>query len=188
MSATNKVIMAWSKCKVEFGPTGENDAFATALTDVGKIKNQSTELSSDSGDTLTETATGGEIVAMEQLDGSLKLQTTVIEPSAALYKALGIADDEGSDGEQKVKTHIVDGDMSVKVTPKNKGAKGIKAPVTRMSVAPAFDEQNGNSLVITWNIVKTTAIAPTVSGSGGTATETDNNYWYSRFTTKTALK
>ena len=57
-----------------------------------------------------------------------------------------------------------------------------------MSVAPAFDEQNGNSLVITWNIFKTTAIAPTVSGSGETATETDNNYWYSRFTTKAALR
>lgn len=188
MSTANKVIMAWSRCKVEFGPTGENDAFATTLTDVGKIKNQSTELSSNDGDTLTETATGGEIVAVEQLDGTLQLKTTVIEPSPALYKALGIADDEGSDGEQKIKTHIVDGDMSVKVTPKNKGARGIKAPVTRMSVAPAFDEQNGNSLVITWNIFKTTAIAQTVSGSGESGTETDNNYWYSRFTTKAALR
>lgn len=180
----SKIIMAWSKCKVEFGPTGENDAFATTLTDVGKIRNQTTTLTSNDGDALTETATGGEIVAQEQLDGTLQLQTTVIEPSAELYKALGIADDE-ADGEQKVKTHIVDGDMSVKVTPKNKGAKGIKAPVTRMSVAPAFDEQDGNSLVITWNIVKTTAVASTKDSEGN---EVDNNYWYSRFTTTSALK
>lgn len=176
--------MAWSKCKVEFGKTGENDAFATELTDVGKIRNQTTQLTSNDGDSLTETATGGEVVAMEQLDGTLQLQTTVIEPSAELYETLGIADAE-ADGEQKVKTHVVDGDMSVKVTPKNKGAKGIKAPVTRMSVAPAYDEQDGNGIVITWNIIKTTAIPATKDESGN---EVDNNYWYSRFTTTSALK
>ena len=176
----DKIIMAWHKCKVEFGDTGENDAFADKLTDVGKIKNQTTQLSSNEGDTLTEVATGGEIVAMEQLDGTLQLQTTVIEPSEELYEALGIAG-KAEAGEQQVKTHIVPGDKSVKVTPKNAGAKGIKAPVTRMSVAPVFDEQDGNALVITWNIVKTTAVA---AGEDGT----DKNYWYSRFTTKEALK
>lgn len=181
----SKIIMAWSKCKIEFGATGENDVFASALTDVGKIKNQSTQLTANDGDTLTETASGGEVVAMEQLDGTLQLETTVIEPTPELLQALGIADAEAS-GEQKVKTHIVDGDMSVKVTPKNKGARGIKAPVTRMSVAPSFDEQDGNGLKITWNIIKTTAVAPTKSEDG--KTETDNNYWYSRFTTTEALK
>lgn len=181
----SKIIMAWSKCKIEFGATGENDAFASALTDVGKIKNQSTQLTANDGDTLTETASGGEVVAMEQLDGTLQLETTVIEPTPELLQALGIADAEAS-GEQKVKTHVVDGDMSVKVTPKNKGARGIKAPVTRMSVAPSFDEQDGNGLKITWNIIKTTALPPTKSEDG--KTETDNNYWYSRFTTTEALK
>lgn len=173
--------MAWSKCKIEFGPAGENDAFATELTDVGKIRNQTAQLTTNDGDSLTETASGGEIVAEEQLDGTLQLQATVIEPSAALYEKLGIADKEDDQGEQKVRTHIVNGDMSVKVTPKNKGAKGIKAPVTRMSVAPAFDEKDGNGLVITWKIVKTTAIPADEQGN-------DQNYWYSRFTTKEALK
>lgn len=181
----SKIIMAWSKCKVEFGATGDNDAFATTLTDVGKIKDQTTELSANDGDTLTETATGGEVVAMEQLEGTLQLTTTVIEPTPELYQALGIADAEAS-GEQKVKTHIVAGDMSVKVTPKNKGARGIKAPVTRMSVAPSLDEKDGNALKITWNIIKTTGVAPTKSEDG--KTETDNNYWYSRFTTTEGLK
>ena len=182
----DKIIMAWFKCMVEFGPTGASDAFASALTDVGKIRNQTTQLTSNEGDTLTETASGGEVVAMEQNEGTLELQTTVIEPSAALLKALGIAGDEDSSGEQKIKSHIVPGDMSVKVTPKNKGAKGIKAPVTRMSVAPTFDEQNGNGLVITWRIFKTTAIAETPASGGKPAV--DNNYWYSKFTTKEALK
>lgn len=219
MTDNGKVIMAWSKCKVEFGATGENDSFAKVLTNVGKIRNQTTELSSNEGDSLTETATGGEVVAMEQNDGTLQLKTTVIEPTPELYKALGIASAEDTKGEQIVKTHVVAGDMSVKVTPRNKGARGIKAPVTRMTVAPAFDEQNGNALNITFNIIKTTAVKPTYKkkgASGWTETDTptdisgalgivgddselpadakndevygvDNNYWYSRFTTKSAL-
>ena len=53
MADTNrKIIMSWGKCKVEFGDTGENDAFATELTDVGVIKDQSTELSASDGDQL----------------------------------------------------------------------------------------------------------------------------------------
>lgn len=217
-----KIIMGWSKCKVDIGKTGDNDAFAADLFNVGKTRNQTTTLSSNDGDTLTETASGGEVVAMEQLDGTYQLQTTVIEPSAELYKVLGIAEDEDSNGEQKIKTHVVDGDFSIKVTPKNKGAKGIKAPVCRISVAPAYDEQDGNSLVITANIIKTTGVAPAYvkkSADGWTATTTtediaaaknanspiderdlpedaatgdvyaiDKNYWYSRFTTKKALR
>lgn len=213
-----KIIMAWSQCKVEFGDVGENDTFAAVLHDVGKIRNQTTELSSNDGDTLTETASGGEVVAEEQLDGTLQLQTTIIEPSAELYKTLGIAEDE-KDGEQKVKTHVVPGEKSIKVTPKNKGAKGIKAPCCSLSVAPAFDEKDGNALVLTAKIHKTTAIEPTYLKKGadgwaetkeaseiaaklgtvdlmselpadakqGNVYELDNNYWYSRYTTKAAL-
>jgi hypothetical protein len=220
MSANKKIIMAWSKCKVEFGDVGDNDAFASKLFDVGKIRNQTTELSSNDGDTLTETASGGEVVAEEMLDGTLQLQTTIIEPSPELYKELGIAEDETNDGEQRVKTHVVPGEKSIKVTPKNKGARGIKAPCCALSVAPAMDEQNGNGLVLTAKIHKTTALDPTYYKKGadgwaetkettdiaaaigtvglqselpsdaktGDVYELDNNYWYSRFTTKTALR
>lgn len=182
--ARNKVIAAWSKCKVEFGDTGENDAFASILTDVGIIKDKTTELSAEDGDTLQLIATGGEVVAEDQNEGTLQLQTTVIEPSAALYTALGIADAE-ADGEQKVKTHIVPGDKSVKVTPKNKGAKGIKAPLCRISVQPIYDEEQGNALLLTFKIFKTTGIPETPARENNPAV--DNNYWYSRFTTTESL-
>jgi hypothetical protein len=158
----NKVIMAWSKCKVEFGATATGDVAPTTLTDVGYIKNQTTELSTNDGDTLQAVATGGEVVAEEALEGTLELSTTVIEPSAALYKALGIS----TDG-LKVKTHIVPGDQFVQVTPHNVGAMGIKCPVTRLSVAPAFDEKDGNALKLTFKVFKTTAL--------------EDNYWYERF-------
>ena len=182
--ARNKVIAAWSKCKVEFGDTGENDAFASSLTDVGIIKDKTTELSAEDGDTLQLIATGGEVVAEDKNEGTLQLQTTVIEPSAALYTALGIADAE-ADGEQKVKTQIVPGDKSVKVTPKNKGAKGIKAPLCRISVQPIYDEEQGNALLLTFKIFKTTGIPETPARENNPAV--DNNYWYSRFTTTESL-
>ena len=180
MAATKKVIAAWSKCKVEFGDTGENDAFAASLVDVGLIKDKTSELSADDGDPRQLVATGGEVVAEDQNEGTLQFQTTVIEPSAALYKSLGIAEDE-KDGEQKVKTHIVPGDKSLKVTPKNKGAKGIKAPLTRISVQPIYDEEQGNALLLTFKIFKTTGIPADMDGQ-------DQNYWYSRFTTTENLQ
>ena len=42
MADSKKIIMAWGKCKVEIGDTGENDAFATTLFNVGTIKDQTT--------------------------------------------------------------------------------------------------------------------------------------------------
>lgn len=179
----SKIIMAWSKCKVEFGATGANDAFATNLTNVGTIKNQTTTLTASDGDSLQAVATGGEIVAEEQLEGTLLLETTIIEPTDALLTALGIG--KTDEGEFKVKTHIVPGDYSVKVTPKNNGAKGIKAPVCRISVAPSFGEDTGNELKLSFRIFKTTGI-PETPASGNTPA-IDNNYWYSRFTTTEAL-
>ena len=186
MADTKKVIMAWGKCKFEIGDTGDKDAFATELFSVGVIKDQSTTLTANDGDSLTMKATGGETVAQEDLEGTLEVETTVIEPTAELYEKLGLASAE-TGGEQKVKTHIVPGDKSVKITPHNKGARGIKAPVCRIKVAPALDEQNGNALKITASIFKTTGVEPTKDG-GGSGIDTDNNYWYSRFITTEAMK
>ena len=121
-----KIIMAWSKCKIEIGQTGANDTMAETLTDIGVILNQSSSLEAEAGDTLQAIATGGEVVAEEAQEGTLRLETTLIEPSENLATLLGIG--TVSEGEITVSTHIVDGDWSVKVTPKNIGAKGIAAP------------------------------------------------------------
>lgn len=178
-----KIIMAWSKCKVEFGPTGENDAFASSLTNVGTIKNQTTSLTAEDGDTLQAIATGGEVVAEEVNEGTLQLETTIIEPTNELLTALNIG--KTADGEFHVKTHVVAGDYSVKVTPKNEGAVGIKAPVSHISVAPSFGEDTGNELKLTFKISKTTGVPETPAQNDKPAV--DNNYWYSRFTTNSAL-
>ena len=176
-----KKIMAWSKCKIEIGDTGANDAMAADadLTSVGVILNQSSSLSAEAGDSLQAVATGGEVVAEEPQEGTLVLETTVIEPTNDFIVSLGLTLEDVTGNDVKVKTHIVSGNKSVKVTPKNQGAIGIKAPKTTLTYTPAWDEEQGNVAVLRFTILKTTEIAAVGN--------VDQNYWYERFTTSAAL-
>jgi len=117
-----KKIMAWSKCQIDIGLT-EDGLMAETLTNVGTIKDKSSSLEPSDGDALEAIATGGETVAKEVQEGGFTLTTRIIEPTTDLLTLLGISEDGLS-----VTTHIVDGDWSVQVTPKNKGAYGLKAP------------------------------------------------------------
>lgn len=159
-----KTIMAWSKCKVEIGKTGDNDAMATSLTDIGIIKDKSGELNPSDGDTLEMKATGGEIVAKETTEGGYTLTIRVIEPTNTLRTTLGIGAAAETGGDFNVTTHIVEGDWSVKVTPKNTGATGVKAPKTSITYKPGWSEEDGNYADIDFEILK---------GDAG--------YWYSYF-------
>ena len=180
-----KKIMAWSKCKIEIGQTGTNDAMAASLTSIGVISNQSSTLSAEAGDALQAIATGGEIVAEEPQEGTLTLETTVIEPDNSLLVLLGLTKETATADDVSVKTHVVEGNWSVKVTPKNNGAMGIEAPKCTIAYAPAWDEENGNTAVLTFTILKTTEVAETPASGGNPAV--DNNYWYKRFKTTSAL-
>lgn len=162
--AKKQIIMAWSKCSFEIGKTGENDAMATSLTDIGKIKDKSSTLEPSDGDALEMKATGGETVAKETQEGGFKAVTRVIEPTDDLLSLLGLGE-AGESGDFNVKTHIVDGDWSLKITPKNVGAKGIKAPKTNITYKPGWSEEDGNYADLEFEIIK---------GEAG--------YWYSRFT------
>ena len=164
MAKAEKRIMAWSKCVVEIGKTGDGDAMATTLTSLGTIKEKASSLESAEGDALEMKASGGETVAKEVLEGTFKFSTRVIEPTAELESLLGISK-EGTEGEVNITTHVVEGDWSLKVTPKNTGAKGIKAPKCAITYKPGWSEEEGNFADIDFEILK---------GDGG--------YWYSRFT------
>lgn len=169
-----KKIMAWSKCKIEIGKTGDSDAMAASLTDVGVILNQSSSLTAEEGDKMQAIATGGEIVAEEPQEGTLVLETTIIEPTPELIALLGLGAAVAENGtEQTITTHVVNDNWSVKVTPKNQGAWGIEAPKTTISYIPAWSEENGNQAVLRFSILKTTEAA--------------TNYWYKRFKTASAL-
>ena len=168
-----KVIMAWSKCKFEIGKTKDDDTMAETLTDIGTIKDKSSTLEPSDGEELEMKATGGETVAKETQEGGYKATTRVIEPTDELLTLLGLGEvvsGEGADkGDFKVTTHIVDGNWSLKITPKNAGAKGIKAPKTSITYKPGWSEEDGNYADIDFEILK---------GDAG--------YWYSKLTKPTA--
>lgn len=151
--AKKKKIMGWSKCKIEIGKTPDTDLMATTLTDVGTIKDKSSTLEPSDGDTLEAKATGGETVAKETQEGGFTLKTRVIEPDDDLLEALGLGE-ASEDDDFDVKTHVVEGEYSVKVTPKNVGAIGIKAPKCNVAYKPGWSEEEGNYADIEFEIVK----------------------------------
>ena len=168
-STTANTIMAWSKCDIKIVEEDPTGAFpSSGLTSIGTIKDRSSQLSSDAGEELEAKATGGERVGYEQQEGGFTLTTTVIEPTDELYALLGLG--TAGSGAFNVKTHVPGKYFAVEVTPKNKGAKGIKAPHCFISVAPGWGEDTGNE--ITLNIA-------ILHGAG--------DYWYQRFTTTQAL-
>lgn len=160
-----KIIMAWSKCKFEIGKTKDDDTMADTLTDIGTIKDKSSTLEPSDGESLEMKATGGETVAKETQEGGYKATTRVIEPTAELLTTLGLGAAATEGGDFKVNTHIVDGDWSLQITPKNTGARGIKAPKTNITYKPGWGEEDGNYADIDFDILK---------GDAG--------YWYSIFT------
>lgn len=163
--ATKKIIMAWSKCKFEIGKTKDDDTMATELFDIGTIKDKSSTLEPSDGESLEMKATGGETVAKETQEGGYKATTRVIEPTDTLLANLGLGAAATEGGDFKVNTHIVDGDWSLQITPKNTGARGIKAPKTNITYKPGWGEEDGNYADIDFDILK---------GDAG--------YWYSIFT------
>lgn len=159
------IIMAWSKCKFGVAKTPVNEGMATTLTDIGKIKDKSSTLEPSDGDSLEMKATGGETVAKETLEGGYKAATRVIEPTDEFLTLLGVGSVNSTSNEFEVKTHIVEGFWSLEITPKNVGAKGIRAPKCTITCKPGWSEEDGNYVDLEFEILK---------GEAG--------YWYSRFT------
>lgn len=148
-----KVIMSWSKTKVEVGKTGENDAMATELTSVGIINDKSTSMSTEDGETLTATATGGIVVAEEEGEPVVSVTTRVKEMTFDIEKLFTGAT-AGADGSDlTVKTNVVSEDFSLKITPKNIGAVGIKARRTHVSFRPGYSEEEGHYVDLTFKIL-----------------------------------
>lgn len=143
--------MSWSKCKIEIGKTGDNDAMASSLTDIGTINDKSTTLATEDGETLTATATGGVVVAEEESEPTMTITTRVKEPSFALETLL--TGNAVSSDELVVKTNVVSDDFSVKLTPKNIGAIGIKARRTHVTWRPGSSEEEGHYVDITFKIL-----------------------------------
>jgi len=152
--ATEKRIMSWSECNIEIGKTGENDAMATELKSVGTIKDKSTTLESADGDVLEAKATGGKTVAREQLEGAITLTTRIIEPKYDFLATLLGADHDTSADELKIKTLIVADEYSVKVTPKNTGATGIRIRKSSVVYKEGYSEEEGMYGDLTFTVLE----------------------------------
>lgn len=163
-----KKIMSWKECDIEIGTPGTNDAFPAdnALTNLGVIKDGTAELVSTAGDTLQARGTGGFLVAEEEGEGSYEIRARLIEPADSIYTLLGVGTVDGTSGDLQVKTHLVDGQFAVKVSPKNVGAKGIKAPLTSISFRPGRSDKEGDFLDLVFKMIYSDTLG----------------YWYSRFT------
>lgn len=150
---TKKIIMSWSKCKVEVGKTGAADAMAADLKSVGTINDKSTTLATEDGETLEAKATGGIVVASEEGEPTITITTRVKEMDFDTENMFtGAAVNESKD-ELTVKTNVVTEDFSVKVTPKNIGATGIKARRTHVSFRPGSSEEEGQYVDLTFKIL-----------------------------------
>lgn len=146
--------MSWSKCKIEIGKLAEDsDAMATNLTDVGTINDKSTTLATEDGETLTATATGGVVVAEEEGEPTVTVTTRIKEMDfdiESLFTGAEISTDKNS---LKVSTNVVSGEFSMKLTPKNIGATGIKARRTHVSFRPGSSEEEGHYVDLTFKIL-----------------------------------
>lgn len=151
--ANKKIIMSWSKCKIEVGKTGDDDAMATQLSDVGTINDKSTTLATEDGETLTATATGGIVVAEEEGEPVVTITTRVKEmdfDKENMFTGATISEDRN---ELTIKTNVVSDYFSVKLTPKNIGAIGIKARRTHVSFRPGSSEAEGSYVDLKFKIL-----------------------------------
>ena len=146
-----KIIMSWSKCKIEVGKTGEDEAMAVSLTNIGIINDKSTTLATEDGEKLTATATGGIVVAEEEGEPVVTITTRVKEMDFDTEKIFTGA--TVSEEELVVKTNVVSDDFSVKLTPKNIGAIRIKARRTHVSFRPGSSEEEGSYVDLTFKIL-----------------------------------
>lgn len=151
-----KIIMSWSKCKLEVGKTGEDDAMATDLSSIGTINDKSTTLATEDGETLTATASGGIVVAEEEGEPVVTLTTRVKEMDFDKEKMFTGAEIAASGDEMTVKTNVVSDDFSVKLTPKNIGAIGIKIRRAHVSFRPGHSEEEGSYVDLTFKVLACT--------------------------------
>lgn len=168
-----KKIMGWSKCNARIAKTPDDETMAkdADLKSVGTVKDKSATLEPSDGDVLEAKATGGETVAKETQEGGYLAKLRVIEPDDDLYELFGLGEADKDSEDFKVKTHVVEGNYSLEIEPKNVGARGIRAPKTNVAFKPGWSEEEGNYVDLEFEIIKTEP-------------ESGEGYWYSRFKKK----
>ena len=146
------IIMSWGRCKIEVARVTSSQTFPNILVDVGTINEKSTVLSTEDGESLTATATGSIIVAMEDGEPTVTLTTRVKEMDFD-KESLFTGAKQVVDGELNVETNVVVGEFAFKLTPHNVGAIGIKARRSQVSFKSGSSEEEGDFVDLSFKIL-----------------------------------
>ncbi len=171
-----KLVMSWSKAAIKIGPATSDGTMPAAndMFSMGVVNDKSTNLEASDGEELKATASGGVQVAYERGEGGYTLTTRIKEPSFQLFENFGLGEISAS-GDLEVKSHVVQGDWAVEVTPKNVGAIGIRVPYCLVTFKPGRSEEEGDFVDVTF------AILPILND------DYEVEKWYTRFRKSSAL-
>lgn len=121
---------------------------------IGTINDKSTTLATEDGETLTATATGRDsVVAEEEGEPVVTLTTRVKEmdfdQGKDVQRGRGLGGRRRADRQDQRRID----DFSVKLTPKNIGAIGIKIRRSHVSFRPGSSEEEGSYVDLTFKVL-----------------------------------
>lgn len=151
MAKKNSIIMSWGSCKIEVARISSLQVMPNVLIDIGEINDKSTTLSTEDGESLTATATGGRVIAIEDSEPTVTLSCRVKEASFDLeqmFTGANVVDDGMS-----VHTNVVQGEFAFKLTPHNIGSIGIKARRTQVTYRYGSTEDEGGYVDLSFKIL-----------------------------------
>lgn len=157
----SKAITAWGKPTIASGATGDKGALSTALTDVGKIKEDSTSLELVKGTVNELFGEGHELVDKMELEGTWSLKFTIIKTTLEKIAEIFGLDAPTAD-KLPMKTTIVSEPRSYVVTPLLVGAIGAELPNCYTSLTPKFVAKEGWSVEVevTTMVPENESVAP----------------------------
>lgn len=149
------VTMSWGKCSITIGKTGASDAMAITLATIGTIKDKSTNLEMQEGESKEARATGGVLIAYEEAEPTIQLTARVVEPDYAVIASIlgtGATHDTVA-GTLTYKTFVITDPFSVQVTPNAVGATGIKIRKARVTYKEGYSEDEGYYADFTFTVL-----------------------------------
>ncbi len=134
--------LAWGKPTIKMGKTQENGSMSTEMTDIGKIKEDTTALNPQDGGSNEMYGEGHELLDEQPLEGFDQLEFTVVSPTLEFLSKFY----NGSTVEEnkfKKMTTIVTDKYSVDVIPEKVGAIGYQAAKCSVKIETSFSAKEG---------------------------------------------
>lgn len=137
---------AWGEIVMSVAATGALDVMGTPLVSLGNIKEDSLEISTESGDKLQLFSTGHVLVDELSSEDTLSLSCDLI----GIEKATQFWEMDGT----KIKSMVNSDNWSVKFASKVTGSDTFEAPKCKVKATPKFDEKEGWTVTIEVTVLK----------------------------------